>query len=291
MSVPRSRNGFAMDSDTDVQKLPLTFQGILNFRDVCAEKTTNGGKKLKRGRLFRSARLEEATQKDVDILINNLKIKTVLDLRSPNEVAGAKRKSAEPHYHNSFRISRDPRLCQRIHNVDFYPNFIKRAFWQADMWTRILFVFYLSTCQRSKAIFALCSRFLTSVSLSGMTILFMEACGEQIKEIFGVLANPEAYPIVLHCSAGKDRTGLSIGKFCHCDFLLSEIHNHCLSKALVSLLLDVPHETIVSDYHASRKHLDARYSTLIREMARIGLVRTLFIPCISPTHTYSAITG
>jgi protein-tyrosine phosphatase len=54
---------------------------------------------------------------------------------------------------------------------------------------------------------------------------------ESISEALAILTDPEAYPAMLHCSAGKDRTGIL--------------------SALILGLLGVPDEVIVVDYTLS----------------------------------------
>jgi len=63
-----------------------------------------------------------------------------------------------------------------------------------------------------------------------------------VREIFGVLTDPNAFPAVVHCTAGKDRTGVIV--------------------ALVLDLVGVNHETIVADYalsNAAIPHLVAHF--------------------------------
>lgn len=60
---------------------------------------------------------------------------------------------------------------------------------------------------------------------------YLEIGAERLRAAFGALSSPEAFPAVVHCTAGKDRTGVVI--------------------ALVLDLLGVPHETIVADYEMS----------------------------------------
>ncbi|MFX0066755.1 MAG: tyrosine-protein phosphatase [Candidatus Hermodarchaeota archaeon] len=55
--------------------------------------------------------------------------------------------------------------------------------------------------------------------------------GKKIKEVFDVLAREDNYPIVIHCYAGKDRTGIVI--------------------ALIHLLLGIPRDLIIRDYITS----------------------------------------
>ncbi len=62
------------------------FEGINNFHDVGGYKTTDGKHAVKWNLMYRSARLDEATPKDVDIIMNELKIKTFIDLRNTSEI-------------------------------------------------------------------------------------------------------------------------------------------------------------------------------------------------------------
>jgi protein-tyrosine phosphatase len=64
----------------------------------------------------------------------------------------------------------------------------------------------------------------------------------QIKTIFDHLTSPASYPVLIHCTAGKDRTGLII--------------------ALVLGALGVPHETIIADYALSAVYI----GTLLDEL-------------------------
>lgn len=57
----------------------------------------------------------------------------------------------------------------------------------------------------------------------------------QVRAIFGALAKPDAFPALLHCAAGKDRTGVMI--------------------ALLLSLAGAPTETIVRDYALTEQYL------------------------------------
>jgi protein tyrosine/serine phosphatase len=63
------------------------------------------------------------------------------------------------------------------------------------------------------------------------------------REVISVILNPEAYPILAHCTAGKDRTGLT--------------------AALLLDLLGVDADTIAQDYALSSKSADRLYDYLI----------------------------
>ncbi len=80
---------------------------------------------------------------------------------------------------------------------------------------------------------------------------------DSIAEALAILTDPNAYPAMLHCSAGKDRTGI-------------------LSAILLGLL-GVPEETIVADYALSGPamvrfidHLQAKYPDAAERLTRIA---------------------
>ena len=78
----------------DLRGLPLWHKagGVKNLRDVGGWITTDG-KKVRTGRLFRSGALEDIKSDGVEALVSKLGVKTDLDLRRPEQVAGLKGKS------------------------------------------------------------------------------------------------------------------------------------------------------------------------------------------------------
>ncbi|MGE3538034.1 MAG: tyrosine-protein phosphatase [Candidatus Tectimicrobiota bacterium] len=69
----------------------------------------------------------------------------------------------------------------------------------------------------------------------------------QMRQALEALSTPTGLPAVVHCSAGKDRTGLVI--------------------ALVLGLLDVPPETIIEDYALSAQYLAGPFVDELRQKA------------------------
>ena len=67
--------------------------------------------------------------------------------------------------------------------------------------------------------------------LAGFNKWVYEARGDSIAEIVSILAAPDALPALLHCTAGKDRTGLVL--------------------ALIQSFLGVPDDAIAADYAQS----------------------------------------
>lgn len=73
----------------------------------------------------------------------------------------------------------------------------------------------------------------------------------EICEIMEVMADTSNYPIMIHCTQGKDRTGLVI--------------------MLLLLLLDTPLDAISTDYLASEGELLAERESRLAEVNKIGL--------------------
>lgn len=77
-------------------------------------------------------------------------------------------------------------------------------------------------------------------------------CGDAIADAIRPLCAAEAFPALVHCSAGKDRTGIVV--------------------AMVLAVLGVPDEFIVADYALSASYLDPRQTAAIGQLrANTGL--------------------
>lgn len=74
----------------------------------------------------------------------------------------------------------------------------------------------------------------------------IDECGQTIGEAIRLLCAPDAFPALVHCSAGKDRTGIVI--------------------ALVLAVLGVPDEVIAADYGLSGAYLDSEHTPAIGQV-------------------------
>ena len=80
--------------------------------------------------------------------------------------------------------------------------------------------------------------------------MILELAQPQIRRIVGAIAAPGALPALVHCTAGKDRTGVIV--------------------ALILGALGVPDETIVEDYALGASYLDPLLDELRAQAARSG---------------------
>merc|ERR1712070_971850 len=87
--------------------------------------------------------------------------------------------------------------------------------------------------------------------LAGLAVDSLEHCRAEVKAVYDILANEHSYPLLIHCTQGKDRTGLNI--------------------LLVLMLLGVPIDAINEDYMLSEKELAPEKEEKVREIMSIGL--------------------
>jgi protein tyrosine/serine phosphatase len=87
--------------------------------------------------------------------------------------------------------------------------------------------------------------------LVGLGFDSIDHCGPEIAEALRAYSTSENYPILSHCTQGKDRTGLII--------------------ALILSLLEVPNEAISHDYILSESELLPERESRMKEIRSIGL--------------------
>jgi protein-tyrosine phosphatase len=85
------------------------------------------------------------------------------------------------------------------------------------------------------------------LELDGLYRYFVDECGGQIAAAIGEIGGDDALPALVHCSAGKDRTGVVI--------------------ALILAVLGVPDELIAADYALSALYLDPDRTPAIGQLS------------------------
>jgi protein-tyrosine phosphatase len=143
---------------------------IHNFRD-CGGYATTDGLRLRTGRLYRSGTLDDARPDDLRRL-KTIGLKTIVDLRAPRE------KNKElPRLDGARRIDVPIELENRVREK-IQPLMTKRGA-EGEV------VEILKQMYRDLA----------------------DEAWPQAGELFKVLLSADAYPVLIHCRAGKDRTG------------------------------------------------------------------------------------
>jgi len=180
-------------------------QGTFNFRDFGGY-TTSAGRQIKSNLLFRCGSPDLIGVEEANSLQEKFSIRTVIDLRHPDELR--------------------PTRGELIPLVDHR--------------------YHLSVIDDSQSMKSNTAALdiAYGIGQSGPRYFSLLERGEIMwREVISVILNPESYPILAHCTAGKDRTGLT--------------------AALLLDLLGVDADTIAQDYALSSKSADRLYDYLI----------------------------
>ncbi len=192
----------------------IHLKGAGNFRDI-GGLAGEQGRLLKRGLLYRSDDLSALTQKDVARLAQ-LGLRLVLDLRTPNE--------------RSSKLDRLPALPGlKSRQIPFYRQ-------GGDFRRRDMLGLLLGKARRFD--------FQQFILDYYHDIAFNHTA--QVGEIFGLISDPENLPALIHCTAGKDRTGVL--------------------AALIQLLVGVPRQAVIEDYLESNHLSVVRMQALMRSL-------------------------
>ncbi|CAD6441896.1 e404122d-0e0b-4db1-9a70-2c4508633024 [Sclerotinia trifoliorum] len=235
------------------------FSNILNFRDV--GKTINdflGEKLIKEGRIYRSARLDDATISDRQRIKDHYGIKTILDLRTLTEHDKQAKKRAidirDPRLVNLNSALKEPMKIPGIEYMEINVNgkgFERSLVWQLSPYSLMKLIGLMGLGYRLEAIGILGRQVLQPRGLIGLSFDTIHHCGPELASVLRTYCSPSDYPILAHCTQGKDRTGLII--------------------ALVLFILEIPIEAISHDYLMSEEKLLPERESRLKEIHEIGL--------------------
>lgn len=156
---------------------------------------------MRPGRLFRSGALEPMTPRDREVLERVIGVRTILDLRHPDELAMAN----GPHP-----------LSDRV----VWLSIFREEWRQEDLIAELNGLYGPGPSPR---------RYLH----------YLEIGGDRLARAFELFAEEPRYPFLVHCTAGKDRTGVLVGMIM--DVLGADpadiAHEYGLSDASIDRLL------------------------------------------------------
>ena len=197
-------------------------ESINNFRDFGGYKAHNGAT-LKNGLLYRSGDLSKATDTDLE-QISSLGIKTICDLRSEGERKREPDRVPTARPFTFFNIPMRP-------IIDYHARSLRRLFsLMFGHERRMDYVAESYQAYREYATYYL----------------------PQLKALFQRIADPENLPVLIHCSAGKDRTGVV--------------------SSLIQMVLGVPFETVMDDYLKTNDNLNAYKEDVFRRLSKLSYV-------------------
>lgn len=192
----------------------IALDGGHNFREVGGYPTKNGAS-LRRGLVWRSAGLNRLSDIDCQV-ITALGIRTIADLRT---------------HHERELMPTSPRLTESVRMLE----------WSMDMETM-----GRPASAHSKNFDLDAFR----LEIARLYTFIAEAHVEPYGQLYQSMADGEI-PILIHCTAGKDRTGLAI--------------------AILLELLGVRREWVLWDYEQTNVHLD---QTKVELEGAMGVGRT-----------------
>ncbi len=181
---------------SEVRRVGL--DGPANFRDLGGYQA--GDHRLKRGVVYRSDSLSRMTDADVRHVVDELGLVSVVDLRAAHEV--------ETYGHGPLG-SAGVVVHHRPIIDETRPEHVERPPDAPDP---------------------------STLTLDAIYLMMLERFGERFAGVVRLIGDAANHPIVFHCAAGKDRTGLV--------------------AALLLSALGVDDETVVADYALTAEHLD-----------------------------------
>lgn len=198
----------------------IDLEGADNVRDVGGLPTVDGRRTRSRV-LIRSDNLQALTPADVTRLLEVVGVRTVVDLRSTGEVhlEGPGPLHGRVAYHHLTLIPESAGEPDQAEVDRVIPTFTE----ERDV-------------DRSARAGA------TPTDMTGYYLGYVEDQPDHLADALRVLADPASGPTIVHCAAGKDRTGIVV--------------------ALALSLAGIPRDVVVADYVASADRVDAVFARL-----------------------------
>ena len=190
----------------------VRLEGASNFRDI-GPIVAGDGRRLRAGVIYRSNGLFELTKNDLEIL-DRLRLRVICDLRSDRE------RLRSP---TAFPAGRVIRLAHLPIDADARANSL--SFWAS------------LAAQPDE----------TGVRQAMLSVYhdFPAAFAPVLSRLFDFLIEPDTTPIVVHCHAGKDRTGFA--------------------SAMILWALGMPLETIMADYLLTNERIEVISDSALTE--------------------------
>ncbi|MFW5748242.1 MAG: tyrosine-protein phosphatase [Chloroflexota bacterium] len=211
---------------SDLDGRVLTIEGVANFRDIGGYVTADG-REVRRGLVYRSGKLDAITPAGWQQM-QALGLRMVCDMRTEEEIADAP---------DNLPDKTITRIYTPLHTDDDRAARLRALLFDRNRLRTILPELY--------------------------TTIIVDQNAAVMGQVIGQLAEPENLPILIHCTAGKDRTGVAVG--------------------LLLALLGVPDETIIADYTLSNLYYDNFYAVterLIRRFVLFGLTAAHMQPLL-----------
>lgn len=202
-------------ADLEPPQRPTPLLHAPNFRDLGGIETTDG-RRVRSGRLFRSGVFDRLDDTDRSVL-RAIGLRTAIDLRSDDERAARV---------NALPADVDE-MHQPVADVSAHPTTIMERLLRGD-----------------------------TEGLGAQTLIrgnryFVERQAGSFGNVVRRMLSPANQPVVVHCTAGKDRTGFAV--------------------ACVLWAFGVDHEAVIADYLRTNEIMHERHRRTLTEAAAAGI--------------------
>ena len=194
---------------SDAARRHIALEGGRNFRDIGGYETSDG-RRVRWGRVYRSAALWELSDADVERL-SGLDIGLVIDLRTADERTARPSRLPETNPPDHVHLPIRPRVTSRL----------EEHLRDGRIWDLV---------EAEDA-----DNLDTREAMRNINRSYALDHTAEYGTMLRHLAAADARPSVIHCAAGKDRTGFAV--------------------ALILMVLGVPHTQVVDDYTMSDRHI------------------------------------
>ncbi|KAI9030071.1 protein-tyrosine phosphatase-like protein [Phycomyces nitens] len=239
---------------------------LLNFRDI--SRSISPENRLVSGMVFRSASLDTLCIKDIEKMIECYDIRTIIDLRSRNK----KENSCPPICkvfpetslgqvtlaNQSFKEKSSHQEPLTIPQRQSYRiDFVGKGFQRSCVWKACSFrlklklIALIAIQQHDKAAVWVGRKIMTPMGVATMYQHFVTNCQTEILSVLRIFVDSSKYPILVHCTHGKDRTAIVI--------------------ALVLSILNVSRDSIIEDYVQTQTELAHIRPNILEDMEEAGL--------------------
>ncbi|KAI9251050.1 protein-tyrosine phosphatase-like protein [Sporodiniella umbellata] len=194
--------------------------------------------------------------------IDKLYPTVVLDALAPNNL-----KKTNEVEDDILSLKNEETTLRKKYRIDIAGKNFQRSciFAACSFPVKVYIVLLMIFCQRQKAGYVVGKEVLSKMGVNQLVKEFTIHCQPEIKRALMVFTEPDNYPIEIHCTQGKDRTGMI--------------------SALILSIAGVPEEIIVSDYAKTQKGLSPIYQQMLEDVRRVGLTDD-FVKSPPEVHIY-----
>ncbi|KAI8591393.1 protein-tyrosine phosphatase-like protein [Geranomyces variabilis] len=142
---------------------------------------------------------------------------------------------------------------RRRYSIEFAGHtFRRQGVWKPlTVWQKCKVIALIGSGQKPRAVQLIGNEVISPNGLVGLYRNFADYCGAEIVQALKIMTVAENFPVLVHCTQGKDRTGMVVAMALHC--------------------AGVDVGSILRDFERSQAGLDSQREVMVGEMAKTGL--------------------